>query len=160
MTVLHQDPAPGFFGELADDVRSRLSAAGRFESLREGTYLAVQGRVSRMLVHVVSGKLRVTCNTHGDTLMLAELGPGEVVGESSVIDPRPASASVKVIDGPAVVWLIDDTDFERFVADDLGAASAVMKVLAKKLCRRLREDAEALLRREERLRAHFLDMDY
>lgn len=159
-TVFRDGPTVGIFSELDESVQARLSAAGRFESVGEGSYLIVQGREQRTLILIVSGRLRVTCAAHGDTVTLAELDAGEIVGEMSVIDPKPASASVKVIDGPAALWLIDGDDFDRFVEEDVAAGYAVMKSLAKKLCYRLRYDAEHMLQREDTLRAHFLDMDY
>jgi CRP/FNR family cyclic AMP-dependent transcriptional regulator len=158
--VFQDGPNVGIFGELDETIQARLSAAGRFESVGEETYLIVQGREHRTLILVVSGKLRVTCTAHGDTVTLAELGAGEIVGEMSVIDPKPASASVKVIDGPAALWLIDGDDFDRFVEEDVTAGYAVMRLLAKKLCYRLRHDAEKMLHREGTFRSHFLDMDY
>lgn len=158
--VFQAGPSAGIFSDLEEAARNRLEAVGRFESVGEGTYLIVQGRDHRTLVLVVSGRLRVTCSAHGDTLTLAELGAGGVVGEMSLIDPRPARASVKVIEGPAALWLIEADDFYRFVEEDHGAGYAVMKSLAKKLCFRLRQDAEIMLHREDTLRSSFLDMDY
>lgn len=109
---------------------------------------------------VLSGKLRVTFHGHGDTVVLAELGPGDTVGEMSLIDPRPASANVRVEEGGAELWEIADADFERFVESDCAAGYAVMKMLARELCRRLRKDAEHMLHREDEIRTRFRDMDY
>ena len=158
--VIQEGPTAGIFGELDESIRARLAAAGRFESGSEGSYVIVQGREHRNLVFVVSGNLRVTCVAHGDTVTLAELGAGEIVGEMSLIDPRPASASVKVIGGPAALWMIDGDAFDRIVEEDESAAYALTRVLARNLCRRLRHDAENMLHRENAFRTRFRDMDY
>jgi len=153
-------PATGLWKEVPEEIRRRLTAAGEFKSLTAGKYIAVQGKEFTSLVVVLAGKLRVTCHGHGDTVVLAELGPGDTVGEMSLIDPRPASANVRVEEGGAEIWEIADAHFEHFVEGDSVAGYAVMKMLARELCRRLRKDADHMLHREDQIRTRFRDMDY
>jgi len=40
------------------------------------------------------------------------------------------------------------------------SAAAVLMVLAKELCHRLRHNSDSMLRREETMRDHYRDMDY
>lgn len=153
-------PDTGVMADLDEEIRGRLAAAGRFVTMAEAEYLTVQGKAHHMLAVIISGKLAVSVHAHGDTVQLATLAAGQTVGEMSVIDPRPASATVRVVDGEARLWTIDGPDFDAFTASDAAAGYAVMKVLGKQLCFRLRRDSETMLRRADEMRSSYLDNDY
>jgi len=153
-------PAEGIFADLTDEVRGRLSAAGRFVNEKPGTYLAVQGQKHQSMAVILTGKVAITAHAHGDTVSLATLSKGQSVGEMSVLDPRPASANVRVVEEPATLWIIDGDDFDRFIETDKDAGLAVLRTLARELCQRLRHDSETMLRRADENRSKFLDMDY
>ena len=158
-TGLVQLPSHGLFSELSEDVRRTLETAGRFETLPPETRLATQGEPHHSLVAVLSGKASVHCHAHGDYVHLADIGPGETVGEMNMIDPQKASADV-IITEKARVWIIDEAQFQSIVERDPQAAYYVMKWLARQLCRRLRQNAEHMLRQAEEHRSHMRDMDY
>ena len=89
-------PALGIFAELDPELRSRLAAAGSFEVLKPGAYIAVQGEPHNHLTFVLSGLLDVYVRNQADTIKVASIGPGETAGEMNLIDPRNASADVVV----------------------------------------------------------------
>ncbi len=153
-------PATGVLADVTAEARERLAASGRFVEKRLGDYLTVQGQAHRELALILSGRVAVSAHAHGDRVDLAVLGAGDVVGEMGIIDPRPASATARVAAGPARVWLIDGDSFDRFVAADPASGFALMRALARVLCRRVRSDSEHMLRKASELKAHFLDMDY
>ena len=154
-----QLPSHGLFADLTDEVRRTLEAAGRFETLLPETRVATQGDPHNSLVVVLSGKASVHCHAHGDYVHLADIGPGETVGEMNMIDPQKASADV-IITEKARVWIIDDTQFQSIVEKNPQVAYYAMKWLARQLCRRLRQNAEHMLRQAEEHRSHMRDMDY
>ena len=92
-------------------------------------------------------------------MQVAELGPGHTVGEMNLIDPHKASADVVVVE-PASVWTISEEAFRQFVDQDPRAGYAILKLLSRELCRRLRHNNESMLKQIETTRAHFRDNDY
>ena len=153
-------PALGIFAELDAELRSRLAAAGSFQGLKPGAYIAVQGEPHNHHTFVVSALLDVYVRNQADTIKVASIGPGETAGEMNLIDPRNASADVVVGHEPVHAFTITDTGFDALVQADSAAGYAILKVLSKELCRRLRLNSQALLRQADRVRTHFRDEDY
>lgn len=157
---MHELPTHGLIGQLSPELRKRFEAVGKFVTVKPGTHVAVQGDPHHALAVIIDGKLSVSCHAHGDVIRLAELGPGETVGEMSVIDPQRASADVTVVGRPARLWKVSGEAFDAFVEQDPAAGYQIMKVLATELCRRIRHNSDSMLRRAEATRDRFLDMDY
>ena len=95
----------GFINELDEDIRTRFLKEGRFVERQQGDYLAVQGQPLEVMSVIISGSIRLTVNSHGNTVVVTSLGSGDVFGEMSVIDPRQASATARVSGGPAAAIL-------------------------------------------------------
>jgi CRP/FNR family cyclic AMP-dependent transcriptional regulator len=94
-----------------------------------GTVLMREGQVGSECFVIVSGQATATLN--GKTL--AQLGPGDAVGEMALLDNAPRSATVTA-----------DTDLHVFVLtpqsfDEVLTEPAVAKGLLRSLARRLRE---------------------
>jgi CRP/FNR family transcriptional regulator, cyclic AMP receptor protein len=90
--ALHQT---AIFGELHDSALRELAQVCLQRNYRSRQYLWYQGDPGDYLVVIVQGLVKVTVTSpHGDELLLVTLGPSEVVGELSVIDGGPRSASV------------------------------------------------------------------
>lgn len=153
-------PPLGLLAELEVEVRHQLAAQGRFETMPPGTYLIRQDEQHHALSVIISGTLIVSCHAHGDYVELAKLGPGHTVGEMSLLDPQKSSADVRVVDHDARLWTIDGKDFLNFVDSDPIVGYAIMKILAKEMCRRLRQNSDHMLHQADELRTHFLDIDY
>jgi CRP/FNR family cyclic AMP-dependent transcriptional regulator len=90
--ALHQT---AIFGELHDSALRELAQVCLQRNYRSRQYLWYQGDPGDYLVVIVQGLVKVTVTSpHGDEMLLVTLGPSEVVGELSVIDGGPRSASV------------------------------------------------------------------
>lgn len=139
------DPSlPTLSGPLAalGDAVSDLAAAGSVRSHEAGETLMVQGGPSDCLYVLLEGRVRVTVvDGDGRELLLDLLGPGDTVGELSLIDGGPRSATVSAIE-PGRALRIATPRFVRFVEAHPRAATALLRVLAG----RLRESDEARLR--------------
>jgi len=109
---------------------------------------------------ILSGRVSVDVQAHGDRIQLGMLGRGDVVGEMSVIDPRVSSSSARVVSGPAQLWTIERSAFDQFVEDDQQSGLTLLRALGKVLCRRVRKDSDMMLSKADEMRAHFLDIDY
>ena len=153
-------PPIGFLTDLEDEPRERLASAGQFITRPLDTVLSIQGRQHHAMALILAGRVSINVHAHGDRIQLAMLERGDVVGEMSVIDPRVASSTARVVSGPAHLWIIERTAFDQFIADDTESGLILLKSLGKVLCKRVRTDSELMLRKAEEMRAHFLDIDY
>ena len=110
MTVL-QDvlaTAPLFANFVEADLLA-LASAMRERKLTAGQLLFREGQQGDAMVLVVAGDLVVVSEEiDGQTVELARIGIGDIVGEMSALDPAPRSATVKA-DGPATVYVLDRT---------------------------------------------------
>jgi CRP-like cAMP-binding protein len=96
--------------------------------LPAGRPVLTQGQVGNGLFVVVDGAVRV--ERSGE--VLARLGPGEVVGELSVIDQEPRNASVVTAE-PTRLLALASWDFIAALENDPGLALGVVRVLARRL---------------------------
>jgi len=104
------------------------------ESLKKGTVMTRQGADGGLAFVIVTGRAEVV----RDGKRLALLGPGDVVGELSLIDGKPRSATVTATSDLEVLEL-DRADLLKL----LTKAPQVMRKLLVSLATRLR-DADLL----------------
>jgi HEAT repeat protein len=105
----------------------------------DGEIIADQNEPGDELYVIVSGKVRVTVNTNGDTdTELALRGAGEYVGEMAVISHRPRMARL-VAAGDVRTLCIGQKQFEGILRERPETSLAVMR----ELCDRLRERESA-----------------
>jgi cAMP-dependent protein kinase regulator len=81
------------FAELAPDDRKSLGARFKPTAVRKGTVLVQQGAAAAGLFLVIQGELEVTRGAEH----IAELGPGALFGEISVLTGLPATATVTAV---------------------------------------------------------------
>lgn len=98
--------------------------------LKKGTVLTRQGADGGLAFIIASGHAEVTSNGK----RLARLGPGDVVGELSLIDGNPRSATVTALSDLEVLEL-DRRDLLKL----LRKAPSVVRKLLESLSQRLRE---------------------
>lgn len=107
-----------------------------------GTVIFEQGGTADCVLLVRSGRVRIAAHgAGGDELVLAERGPGELLGDLSGIDGQPRSASVTALDEVRGL-VVPLRAFRSFLMDNPRAAISLLELLS----RRLRE-AEARLAR-------------
>jgi CRP/FNR family transcriptional regulator, cyclic AMP receptor protein len=108
--------------------------------LRADEVLFFAGDVGDGCYRVEEGLLKVTMvSRSGDERILAFVGPGEIVGELSVIDRRPRSASVIGVQNVALSFL-STTNFQNFARQ----YPEVYKFLLILLAARIRETDVAI----------------
>lgn len=97
--VADQLRGTALFAAAPDGLLDRLAQRASPRRLAAGQVLAVEGEDADHLFVVASGRLRVLVGSaRGDELTLTVLGPGDTVGELSVVDGRPRSATVEALD--------------------------------------------------------------
>ncbi len=114
--------------------------------LMPGATLFPAGSTGQESAIVAEGRLRVSVTIPGaGEEALAILGPGEVVGEMSLVDDAPRSASVFAHNGPATVYVLSREVFRRLLegGDDKGARllAGIAIVLSRRLEHALRKAA-------------------
>jgi CRP-like cAMP-binding protein len=140
--------------------RQILAEAGEIRNLEAKSYFSTQGKPLDEMAIILSGTLAVSCQARGEIIELAELGPGEIVGEMSVIDPQNASAYVRVISDEAQLWVLSASQFGALVERDMTLGFQLLKAISIRLCKRIRRNSDTMLRTAEKNRNVFLDMDY
>jgi CRP-like cAMP-binding protein len=89
--------------------REALMARFTARTFGAGETLVAEGAESEGLFLIASGAVRVSKpDADGEPLVLAELGPGDVVGEIGVVLRRPATASVRAVHPTVAMELTRD----------------------------------------------------
>lgn len=131
-----------FFAALPPEVTGRLLERASPVRIGASQTLFVAGDPGDGCYIIDEGLLKVELAAGaGVNCILALLRPGAVVGELSLIDGRPRSASVSAL-RPSKLRFVSRAVFEDLVAGDL----ATMKTVAAMLATRLRDTNLALAR--------------
>lgn len=127
-------------GQLTDEDVEWLAGVGNLRRLSPGTALIRQGSVPTSIFIVIDGSFTVTLASGGDLVKLdvgENVGVGEIFGELSLVDSRPASATVTArVD--AVVLEIPRGALQQRIADDTAFASRFYRAIAMFLADRMR----------------------
>ncbi len=100
---------------------------------KRGELIVEQGKKSNSLFIILTGRARViTTDTRGREVILATLNPGDHLGEMSLIDNEPHSATVRAeLQTDALV--LGRVEFARCLPENTTMAYAVMKGLVQRL---------------------------
>jgi len=124
---------PTFFEEFSRNWASNSDKYGREKSLSKGSLLFSQGDESEGLFIIKSGRAKVfISDENGKEMLIAILGPGEVVGEIASLDGQTRTASVVALE-PTKVLQIAQSDFKRFLAENQDVAFEIIQVLTKRI---------------------------
>jgi CRP-like cAMP-binding protein len=94
--------------------RAELQGLFKTRICEPGQVVVREGDSSEGLHLVLSGAARVTRKDQGETLVLAELESGQIFGEMSMIQHRPATATVTAV-GKTVLLVLARDDFNAHV---------------------------------------------
>ena len=132
-------PTFSWIGHLKEDDRDLLSSYGEFFPGHPGNVIIEEGAMQTEVFVVISGKLDVRARQDdGSEILLAQVGPGETLGEISLFDPGPAAATVTAIEF-SQLWRIADADLMHFMEENPGAGNVLLRTLASILAQRLRQ---------------------
>ena len=116
------------FRGCAEPSLTRLADRTSEVDFRPGASIVQQGQVGNGLFVVVAGTARVVSGDH----VLAQLGPGAVIGELSVIDQEPRVASVVALE-PVVCLALASWDLLAILDTDPQLARNLLSELAGRL---------------------------
>jgi CRP/FNR family transcriptional regulator, cyclic AMP receptor protein len=100
---------------------------------KRGEVIVEQGKKSNALFIILTGRARVlTSDARGREVILANLEPGDYIGEMSLIDNEPHSATVRA-ELQTDVLMLGRVEFARCLPENTSMAYAVMKGLVQRL---------------------------
>jgi CRP-like cAMP-binding protein len=130
-------------GRLApEDVDTLLDALAK-QDVASGEVVITKDATVDALLLVWEGELNVTTETPKGDRELAHVGPGSYLGEASLLDPGPASATVTADQGCTLLRL-DRAAFDRLCESEPRLAGALLDELARVLAARVRAAGERL----------------
>jgi CRP-like cAMP-binding protein len=135
-----------FLTLLTDADRRDLEAIGRRQSAQRGDVLMARGEVGDKVVVIESGRVKVSVSTAtGREVVLTFRGPGSLLGDQSLVDESPRSATVTAAEDVEVL-VVAASAFRSYLASHPNVALAMLATLSARLResdRRLAEYAAA-----------------
>jgi len=118
---------------LTDAQATAIAGAVVKRRFKRGEMIVEQGKKTNALFVLLTGRARVVmCDQSGREVILATLQPGDQIGEMSLIDNQPHSASVRaemVMDA----LMLGRAEFMRFLPEESSMVYAVMRGLVQRL---------------------------
>ncbi len=121
------------FSMLTDSQALSVSDAVVKRRFKRGEIIVEQGKKSNALFILLNGRARVlTADSRGREVILAALQPGDHIGEMSLIDNEPHSATVRA-DVQTDVLMLGRMEFARCLPENTSMAYAIMRGLVQRL---------------------------
>ncbi len=111
----------------------RIASVVTKRRLKRGDPVVAQGERSQALFIILAGRVRVlSTDAQGREVILARLGPGDHLGEMSLIDGEPHSATCRA-EVQTDVLVLSRRDFETCLPEPQSIAHAIMRALVRRL---------------------------
>ena len=121
------------FSMLTGDQAQSIADAVVKRRFRRGELVVEQGRKSNALFILLNGRARVlTADTRGREVILAVLEAGDYVGEMSLIDNEPHSATVRA-EVQTDMLVLARADFARCLPENSTLSYGIMRGLVRRL---------------------------
>ena len=132
------------FGELSDAQIAQLAAASRRVVAAAGTLVIREGDPGNALVIILSGELEITKHDDGREISLATRKTGEILGEMSLLEQWPRTASARATSDSDLLE-VDASAFRKVLEVDPKIATTILRTMAG----RLRSTEASLMQREK-----------
>jgi len=107
--------------------------------LHSGEIITSQGEAGNEFYIVTQGFVEVALGEGGvPSRVVINLGAGQIIGEMALLDQGPRSATVRAIDEPTIVQVLQRDDFERLCQGNYHIGYVVMRNIATDLSFKLR----------------------
>ncbi len=137
--------ATRLFGGLTRPEMQQLAGYLQAFSVKKDMAIFSEGNPAGFMCIIVEGRVRVYKDTgRGESRILADLGPGASVGEMSVFDNMPRSASAAAVE-PVIVLVLKRPDLDRLLAEQPRLGAQVLWKLGQLVSRRLRQTSNQLV---------------
>jgi signal transduction histidine kinase len=137
---------PLFTGLSRDDLE-RLYEMAETVNIKAGEVLIEEGSPGDALYVALSGRFEVSKRSGERDVPISACGPGDMIGEMSLVDQTPRTASVRAIEDASLLK-ISRTAFEQLLLQSPQAALAVLHTVMARL-----RNTELMLRQSEKMAA-------
>jgi CRP-like cAMP-binding protein len=121
-----------------------LQFYGTFGEYGPGEVIIQQDQKAQTLHIVIAGSLEVIVSALGKETKVGDIGEGDCIGEIGILEPGPASATVRVAE-TTILWSIDIEALQQFFeVVPMGAAKLLMGI-SSLLCKRLRHANQTIM---------------
>ena len=121
------------FSLLTNDQALAIASSVVKRRFRRGEIVVEQGKKSNALFILLTGRARVlTADARGREVILAVLQPGDYVGEMSLIDNEPHSATVRA-EVQTDMLILGRAEFARCLPENSSLSYAIMRGLVQRL---------------------------
>ena len=115
-------------------------------SFKRGTLMFIEGESSAEMFIIRSGLIRILKQEGQNTIELAQLGPGSVLGELSLLDHQPRSATAQVIEDTTVT-VIDEELFTRTLKNIPSWLENMIQLVVKRLRDTMKKTGDDIVRK-------------
>jgi CRP-like cAMP-binding protein len=134
------------FKGLSDDYLQKISSHGNMLQIKRNDIIIEQGQTGHPLFVIIAGQVEVFLpkiikggmQERPTRIRLNRLASGDCIGEYSLIDNEPASASVVAIE-PCKIFEISRSEFEKIIISSDHLAQIIYKNMLKVLIKRSRQ---------------------
>jgi CRP/FNR family cyclic AMP-dependent transcriptional regulator len=124
--------AADFLSLLPSEDRDALRSQAGHRRFRSGATLMHEGQRGEEVLLLLEGRVKVTCTTaEGKEIVLQFCGPGDLIGELSVVDDRPRSSTVEAFE-PVEALALTGADFRAFLASRPEAVTALLRSISRR----------------------------
>lgn len=135
------------FSDLSDPEIEVLARGSRPVTLSAGEVLMEEGSPGGSLYVILEGEFEITKRSGPSDVLIAVRGPGEVIGEMSLLDGSPRTASVRSLHASRLLE-IDQEAFRRLVETSPNASLRILHTISARL-----RHTQSMLRQTETLAA-------
>jgi len=133
------------FGGLPPLMLGHLLSAASVRRVEAGVQLISEGELAKSVFVVCEGELEICKRgTNGSEFRLAVLKRGDCVGEMSLIDIQPRSATVRTL-SPGLLLALDNAGSARLYKEHPEAYLLLVLNIAREISRRLRRADQVLV---------------
>ena len=126
------------FAALSDGVLKLIGKCAKRVEIEAGKVLFAEGDLANEMVVVLEGCLGVyKSGRNGLEARIAVLGPGDVVGEMSLVDIQPRSAEVRAVEATSFVT-VSHADIANVYREDPESYTLMVLNIAREISIRLR----------------------
>jgi HEAT repeat protein/ATP/ADP translocase len=119
------------FAELSPEELKQVASIAGEHNFKDGEAFVMEGELGDEMYIIVSGSVRVMKGIE-HSKQIAQRGPGEFVGEMSILSNEPRMASL-VADGDVFALCLEQTNFEQMLLEKPEIGLSVMRALIQRL---------------------------
>lgn len=116
-----------------------LKEVGTMKKFAQDDFIFREGETGNVMYIILSGRVDVYINSFNDfPIKVSEIGPGNFIGEMSLLDDQPRSATI-IAGTDTIAMAIDKGNFQNFICRQPSLAYKIMKGLSTRV-RHLNEE--------------------